>query len=1208
MRYFYEFLIFIICFNLIFSFIKLDEKPKDSSKATKQNLSFEEFDQIMSNSEFSKAWEKFRDDVFKNGGSETKFNEPLDGINTKDAKPKTLFAANADDNTNECLLSKEETAEIIKNKTGKEFNDVSDEARFIFGKCNPIILVPGMLSTKLQVRINCKNIYNNEIDIFKKIRFYCGDMVCEDENEELEEHNLFLSGLGAFQLTILGDANKYSACTGYFLTFFNSKKACSSYDEDKDDYTCNYSENIRIVYYGGITESKSERKCGLNAVKNVVMVPSFLEEQANTGMFKSYGPLIDRLEKQGYKAGFSLAAIPNDYREFLANNNFTINAFRYQVEKLYENTGKKVVLIGHSHGTNTFYSNLMRKENEDILPKIKKFVAVGPPFAGSSELLDLYFNGENKYQTTISAGGAEIDAGFDNFGFGFIINKLPLVFELRPQPIIGNLFTNPQYETFVDAIKERFYLEQQCGHTQCDDSTINKYSEKFSALFKDYFPLLTDEDCKFESDLNETGEVFNRKCLMEMRNVFECPMAIEETRDADGNLPNDYHSYCGLSDSNLFYQKDCDNSEKQCLDQTYWTHVLFPFDESSEKLQWFKTNWNNENYNGTFGDVDSSFYEQEEKYKATPKKQIDYFEEISITKDLPTPTVDVDIIYSTYNPSNDVFIFDKNDWSKDFIVKTKGGDGTVPNWSPLISGLKWIYDTQRYNSTIKIKLIELCSRLGKNSTYSFDPTRTDQKFIALSCDCIDENNMYTSTNCSHTLMIADSAFYSYVDYVINDPNVENEITNEKIDAFTRFNETIDYEEQCDDDYLVLLEASFENETSSIVEEDTKEQTLLKSDTKENALIPESTEKVFSSSYLPEQITNEPSTNQEDITLTTTSSPDEKIQTTNLAENPKSTIIENVTPKTEDTTSEEKNRVILVGLSHVKIEEKIISFFIYFGLYDTYAGAKKVKFPVEFTSRRVLRLLETQEAECELVESATKGDLSAYSCEAQANSNQNIKNIKIHNQFEFSSRNNSFISASYSPFIEQYLDNIQGVGNKYDYLLNSTLYTLESPQISQGENQIFIISGVINDPKPKFGKVDLNLSVPVKYENKTEEKVLQCNIIDITGNNYTLSCFGIKDTNFSLTNAMSVIGDEVLIIRFDENANSTIIDYSDENTTTYNRWFNRSKSSGLGTGSIVAIILACVAAVAALTLAIFCIRKGDKGMKENMTSTNLNLGY
>jgi hypothetical protein len=997
-------------------------------------------------------------------------------------------------------------------------------------------------------------------------------MVCEDENNELEEHNLFLSGLGAFQLTILGDVNKYSACTGYFLTFFNSKKACSSYDEDKDDYVCNYSENIRVVYYGGITESKSYRKCGLNAVQNVVMVPSFLEEQVNTGMFRSYGPLIDRLEKQGYKAGFSLAAIPNDYRQFLANNNFTINAFRYQVEKLYENTGKKVVLIGHSHGTNTFYNSLMRKENEDILPKIKKFVAVGPPFAGSSELLDLYFNSENKYQTTINAAETEIDAGFDTFGFGFIINKLPLVFELRPQPIIGNLYTNPEYETFVEAIKERFLLEKECGHTQCNDSIINKYSEKFSALFKDFFPLLTDDDCKFESDLNETGEVFNRKCLMEMRNVFDCPIAIEETRDEDGNLPKDFDSYCGLNDSNLFYQKDCVNSEKQCLDQTYWNHVLFPFNESSEKLQWFKTNWNDQNYSGTFGDVDASFYEQEEKYIASPKKQIDYFEEISLTKDLPTPTVDVDIIYSTYNPSNDVFIFDKNDWSKDFIVQKKGGDGTVPNWSPLISGLKWIYDTQRYNSKIKIKLVEYCSRLGKNSTYSFDPTRTDQKFIALSCDCIDENNMYTSTNCSHTLMIADSAFYSYVDSVINDPNVENEITDDKIDAFTRFNVTIDYEEQCDDDYLGILEASFENETTpnveptnSIVIEDTYEQT-------------------------------------------TTSYPDEKIQTTNLAENPKITIIEDVTPKTEDTTSEEKNMVILVGLSHVKIEEKIISFFIYFGLYETYAGAKKVKFPVEFTSRRVLRLLETQEAECELVESATKGDLSAYSCEAQANSNQNIKNIKIHNQFEFSSRNNSFISASYSPFIEQYLDNIQGIGNKYNYLLNSTLYTLESPKITQGENQIFNISGVINDPKPKFGKGDLNLSVTVKYENKIEEKVLQCNIIDIIGNNYTLSCIGIKYTNFSLANAMSVIDDEILIIRFDENANNTILYNTDENKYIYNRRFIHSKSGKLGAGGIVAIILACVAVVAALTLTYFCIKKEDKGMKENKTSTILNLGY
>ena len=187
-----------------------------------------------------------------------------------------------------------------------------------------------------------------------------------------------------------------------------------------------------------------------------------------------------------------------------------------------------------------------------------------------------------------------------------------------------------------------------------------------------------------------------------------------------------------------------------------------------------------------------------------------------------------------------------------------------------------------------------------------------------------------------------------------------------------------------------------------------------------------------------------------------------------------------------------------------------------------------------------------------------------------------------------------------------MDSIQGIGNKYDHLLNSTLYTLESPKITQGENLIFNISGVINDPKPKFGKGDLNLSVPVEYGNKTEEKVLQCNIVDITGNNYTLSCLGIKNTNFSLANAMSVIDDEVLIIRFDENANSTIINYNDENKNTYIRRFIHNKGGKLGAGGIVAIILASVAVVAALALTYFCFKKGDKGMQETTTSTVLNL--
>ena len=650
------------------------------------------------------------------------------------------------------------------------------------------------------------------------MRFYCGNNICpkkENKLEELEEYNLFITGVGEFGLVDLGylPSDKYAACVGYFLTFFNSKTACSPYDEKNDDYVCNYSENIQIGYYGSTTTSKDKGDCGLKAIHNVIMLSpplDLIEDVVNIGILRSYGPLIERLKNKGYTAGFSLAGIPNDYRYFLANNNFTLSAIRYQVEKLYENTGKKVVIIGHSFGTITVYNSLVFKKNRDILDKIKKFVAVGPTFAGSSYLLEMFFKSGNRYSRTIDMGDGEITVGFDDFGFGFVINKLPTAFELRPLPILGNLFTKPGYEIFADAIKERYFLEKKCGHNKCDDYLINKYSSKFNALFKDYFPLLTDEDCKFEPELKETSSRFNRKCLMDMRNIFDCPIIIEETRDKNGKLPSDFDSYCGRDDQNLFYQKSCDKSKKQCLDQVYSKHVEYPFRESDEKLKYFKDRWA-ENYTQEFGDYDPSFVYSEKEYKEAPQKQIEYYEKISITKELPAPLVDTDIVYSTYEPTVAAFIFDKNDWHKNFNKLEKGGDGVVPNWSAIMPGLKWAYDTKKFHLKNKIRLVEFCSRLGKNSKYTYNPSDENQKFVAISCDCINENNEYKGGDCGHAAMIADPKFYEYFYSVIQDP--KQEISYNQIAAVTSYNPNLNYEEKCNEDYLNLLEISKEKSNS-----------------------------------------------------------------------------------------------------------------------------------------------------------------------------------------------------------------------------------------------------------------------------------------------------------------------------------------------------------------------------------------------------------
>ena len=805
-----KFLIFISCLNLFFCFIRFDNQEDDSTKnpPPKKQLTYEELDKIMSNSEFSKAWKRFKE----TGRTESIPYKTNDNTFSKNKLNENIFSDDKNENDS-CLLSKEKTKEILR-KIG-QYNDEepSDEIRFIFGNCNPVILIPGMLSTKLQIKINCNKLLNEEVDIYKKMRFYCGSEACPYTDKEEEEYNFFISALPPFPIIEISNINKYSACLGYFLTFYNSKKACASYDEAKDDYVCNYSENIRVGYYGSITDSQSRGKCGLNAIQNAVMTFDSLDEKINQGLLRSFGPLISRLEKKGYKPGFSLAGIPNDYRQFISINNFTMTAFRYQVNKLYENTGKKVVLIGHSHGTVTFYNNLVYKKNKDIIPKIKKFVAVGPPFAGSSYLIDIFFEKGNKYQRTVDVAGQKVIAKFDEFGFGMIINKTPTTVDLRPLPIIGDIFSKKGYEIFAEAMKERFFLEKKCGHNKCDDYIIKKYSTKFNALFGDYFPLLTDTDCKFETDLKDRKEYFDRKCLMEMRNVFDCPMLIEETRDKNGKLPTDFDSYCGKTGKNLFFQKKCDNSNKQCMDETYSKHVFYPLKGKSEAFEYFQKTWEEKKYHEIYG-LSSNFYDTEEKYRASPKKNIEYFNNISLIKDLPAPPVDTDIVYSTYLPSDAAFIFDKDNWNENFNVQTKGGDGVVTNWSPIISGLKWIYDTKKYNLKNKIRLVEYCSRLGTNSKYAYDPNNTNQKFAALPCTCIDKDNKYISGDCGHGLMIQDPNFFSYFDSIIIDNNSSD--LEQKKKAYENYinnnsnNKTIDYEVQCNQEYLKILNNSFNN--------------------------------------------------------------------------------------------------------------------------------------------------------------------------------------------------------------------------------------------------------------------------------------------------------------------------------------------------------------------------------------------------------------
>ena len=101
------------------------------------------------------------------------------------------------ESSDECLLNKNIASEMLTNDYSMPNLVIDDNVRFILGRCSPVLLVPGIYSTKLRIEINCRYLSTQEKDTtFKKLRIYCGDSVCSNESNDNEEFPLFSGYLG----------------------------------------------------------------------------------------------------------------------------------------------------------------------------------------------------------------------------------------------------------------------------------------------------------------------------------------------------------------------------------------------------------------------------------------------------------------------------------------------------------------------------------------------------------------------------------------------------------------------------------------------------------------------------------------------------------------------------------------------------------------------------------------------------------------------------------------------------------------------------------------------------------------------------------------------------------------------------------------------------------------------------------------------------
>ena len=433
---------------------------------------------------------------------------------------------------------------------------------------------------------------------------------------------------------------------------------------------------------------------------------------------------------------------------------------------------------------------------------------MAPPFAGATKLLDVFLHGTEDFNKPLGSNNKFYFVHYSLFGQYLMYKALPTIMELRPQSIAAQIFTDSSYNDLSNAIKDRLEIERIYKNKKCNISEIEDKSSSFDNIFKGFFPSFLDPECSFESKIGGNQNTFNRKCFTNIYNVGDCPTIIPKSADPDETkFENGF--YCNNFGKNFFYQGQCSN-QKSCLDDLYYSDKCPNVYSDTKAMSYLIARFNSDLINfARYGFLNTDYFESYEEIKNKFKTLLEYQNHISIIKDLPAPPIDTDLVYGSFYPTTTSLVLDDDDFIKspENILK-KGGDETVPAWSSLLTGLKWIYDIKNKKLSQKVKLIEYCSRLAKTGQYKYDSTK-NQNFSAIGCICLDDNNVYKSDKelkkCSHASMLQDENLFNYIFSIVNEPNKEIEVTDYKKEAVNKYNSKTNYNEICSKEIYDILD-------------------------------------------------------------------------------------------------------------------------------------------------------------------------------------------------------------------------------------------------------------------------------------------------------------------------------------------------------------------------------------------------------------------
>lgn len=552
---------------------KINENRIDFLFETQQEVKFdsENFEEIFVKN-FTES--KIKKNIFGKKASETP--EEIIELSTK---------GNDFEPSEDCLKSY-----ISENKTIK---DLTQNKKFVLGKCNPILLVPGFLGVRLRAVVDCPNLKKDK-DIFSELRFFCSSKsICKESffsSYEVEEYTLWPSLFNSPFKLLQDSSNPDNSCMAYFMRIFNNENECpqlnanniedASNNKEARKPICFHNKYINISFFGDSEKTKDQLDCGLKPISRMVD-PGFgilPEKFTNTPSTEGFYDMGKFLVNKGYSEGFSLAGLPYDFRLFGREGSDFEEKFFNLLEMLNRNTGKKVILVSHSLG-NIFTNNILsnKKYEKKLKALVARNIALVPPYIGTAKDMELFISGTEEFKKDLFAG-YKLNVSFEAQKFFGSFN--PNFYLLFLKPFLNTLKEQKKYLELYDAIVERAILERKCRNLikpsnndtnkdnlnkedECTDNFIEKNSAKFSKLFP-FIPKLNSPQCKnlysmanelkknsnFEeikktkrSDIYENLPTYEA-CFLRIFDYFNCPFVMAKDESDKEIRADEFEKLC----------------------------------------------------------------------------------------------------------------------------------------------------------------------------------------------------------------------------------------------------------------------------------------------------------------------------------------------------------------------------------------------------------------------------------------------------------------------------------------------------------------------------------------------------------------------------------------------------------------------------------------------------------------------------------------